>query len=212
MDKFRLLVLTRLLSILTIAATTAIVATAAKAATPAQASQPAVWTPHDIIVSFDHLPKVYSCDDLWYKIRDVLVAIGARPDLRILTYQCGASLGTLARSPQVHLHFSLPQAIARTQARWADMETTAQTVRLGPGHPASLTDSDCELMRQMKDDLLAALPDRVLTFNLACAGPATHWPFSVSVEILAPVAGRARVAAQSDRAPTPLDTAPRTSS
>jgi hypothetical protein len=178
MDKLRLLVLTSVLSVLTVPAT------AATAATPAPASQPAVWTAHDIIVSFDHLPKIYSCDDLWYKLRDVLLAIGARPDLRILTYQCGPRLGQLALSPQAHLHFSLPQAIARAQARWADLQTTAQTVRLGPGHPASLKDSDCELMRQMKDNLLAALPDRVLTFNLVCSGPATHRPFSVSVQIL----------------------------
>jgi hypothetical protein len=181
MDKLRLLVLTSVLSILTIVLT-ATVATTANAAAPA--SQPAVWTPHDIIVGFDHLPRIYSCDDLWYKIRDVLLAIGARPDLRILTYQCGARSGALALSPQVHLHFSLPQAIAPAQARWADLETTAQTVRLGPGHPASLKDSDCELMRQLKDNLLAALPDRVLTFKLACSGPATRWPFSVSVQIL----------------------------
>ena len=171
------------------------------AAAPTPVGQPAVWTAHDLIVSFDHLPKIYSCDDLWYKFRDVLRAIGARPDVRILAYQCGKALGQRAYSPQVHLHFFIPQSVGHSQARWADVHVTSRTVRLGPGHPASITASDCELLRQMKDDLLAALPDRVLNFNLACEAPTTRWPFGVSVQALTPVAGQARVASATPPAP-----------
>jgi hypothetical protein len=173
------------------------------AAAPALVGQPAVWTPHDLIVSFDHLPKIYSCDDLWYKFRDVLHVIGARPDLRILAYQCGPKLGQLAYSPQVHLHFFIPQSVERSQVRWADINAAPRTVRLEPGHPSSITASDCELLRQMKDDLLAALPDRVLNSNLACGAPATRTPFSVSVEALTPVDGQARVAATGATASRP---------
>jgi hypothetical protein len=177
-------------------ALTTLTGTAAGAA-PAQVGQPAEWTPHDLIVSFDHLPRVYSCDDLWYKFRDVLRLVGARSDVTILVYQCGRELGQLAYSPQVQLHFSIPQALGPAQARWADVNAERQTVRIEPGHPASITRSDCELLRQMKDDLLAVLSDRVLRFNLACESPATRWPFSVSVEALTPVAGQSRVASLS---------------
>lgn len=180
-----------------------VLTTLAARAAPAPVGQPAVWTPHDLIVGFEHLPKIYSCDDLWYKFRDVLRAIGARPDMRILAYQCGQKVGQQAYSPQVHLHFFIPQAVGAAQARWADIHVTSHTVDLGPGHPASLTSSDCELLRQMKDDLLAALPDRVLNFNLACEAPATRWPFGVSVQALTPVAGQARVASATAPAPMP---------
>ena len=173
----------------------ALVSTAGAAAPP-PVGQPAVWMPHDIIVSFDHLPVVYSCDDLWYKFHDVLRAIGARPDMRILAYQCGKNLGQLAHSPQVHLHFFIPEAVRGAATRWADVNVASRTVRLAPGHPSSIKASDCELLRQMKDDLLAVLPDRVLRFNLACEAPATPWPFSVSVQALTPVSGQARVAAR----------------
>jgi len=172
-----------------------VLTTLAAQAAPTPLGQPAVWTPHDLIVGFEHLPKIYSCDDLWYKFRDVLHALGARPDVRILTYQCGKNLGQEAYSPQVQLHFSIPQVVGHAEARWADLHVTAKTVHLGPGHPASITDSDCELLEQMKDDLLAALPDRVLNFNLACEAPATRWPFGVSVQTFTPVGGQARVAA-----------------
>jgi hypothetical protein len=172
-------------------------------AAPAAVGHPAVWTPHDVIVSFEHLPRIYSCDDLWYKFRDVLRAIGARPDMRILAYQCGMKQGQLAYSPQVHLHFFIPQALGRSQARWADVNAEPRTIRLEPGHPASIHSCDCELLRQMKDDLLTLLPDRVLNFNLACEAPATRWPFSVSVEALTPVDGQARVAASGAAASKP---------
>ena len=174
----------------------AILASQALFAAPPKVGQPAVWTQHDLIVSFDHLPQIYSCNDLWYKFHAVLLAIGARPDMRILAYQCGKGLGQLAHSPQVHVHFSIPQAVRGSAARWADVNVEPRTVRLAPGHPASIKASDCELLRQMKDDLLAALPDRVLQFNLACEAPATPWPFSVSVEALKPVPGQARVASR----------------
>ncbi|HEY6927353.1 MAG TPA: hypothetical protein VI653_28015 [Steroidobacteraceae bacterium] len=165
-------------------------------AAAAKPGQPAVWTERDLIVGFDHLPETYSCDDLWYKFHDVLLAIGARPDMRILAYQCGKGVGQLARSPQVHLHFFIPQAVRGPATRWADINVEPRTVRLLPGHPASIKASDCELLRQMKDGLLAALPTKVLQFNLACEAPATPWPFSVSVEALKPVPGQARVASR----------------
>src|SRR6185437_13514290 len=142
MYKFRLLMIAGMLS------TLATLAGAANGATPQKgtrsAVQPAAWIPHDLIVSFDHLPRIYSCDDLWYKFRDVLRAIGARPDIRILAYQCGPKLGQLAYSPKVQLHFFIPQSLERSQARWADVNAEPRTIRLEPGHPASIASSDCE--------------------------------------------------------------------
>lgn len=172
-------------------------------AAPASTGRPAEWTPHDLIVSFDHLPRIYTCTDLWYKFRDVLRAIGARSDLRILVYQCGPKLGQPAYSPKVQLHFFIPQALGRSQARWADVSAAPRTIRLEPGNPASLEPSDCEFLRQMKDGLFGALPDRVLNFKLACEAPATRWPFSVSVEALTAVDGQARVAARDAAASKP---------
>jgi hypothetical protein len=163
-------------------------------AAPVSPGHPAEWTPHDLIVSFEHLPRIYTCTDLWYKFRDVLRAIGARPDMRILVYQCGPKLGPPAYSPKAQLHFFIPQALQPSQVRWADVNAEPRTIRLEPGHPASIKSSDCELLRQMKDGLFGALPDRVIDFNLACEAPATRRAFSVSVEALTPVDGQARVA------------------
>ncbi len=162
----------------------------------APAGEPAAWVAHDLVVSFDHLPKAYSCDDLWYKLRDVLHAIGARPDLRIFAYQCGPRVGLLGFSPKVHLHFFIPEAGGSARARPPALDAAPRTVRLAPGNPPSITASDCQLLRQVKDRLLATLPDRVLSFNLACQAPPTRWLFGVSVQALTPVQGQGRVAAR----------------
>ena len=39
-------------------------------------SAPAVWAPHELIVNLHDLPKHYSCDDLWYKFRAILLTLG----------------------------------------------------------------------------------------------------------------------------------------
>jgi hypothetical protein len=102
-----------------------------------QMGQPAVWHRHDLIVSLSHLPQRYSCDNLWYKFRDVLLALGARPNMKILVYRCGARAGTLAYSPRVHLQFAMPELLNRAQARWGANRRRAGNCALvpGPGRP-----------------------------------------------------------------------------
>lgn len=165
--------------------------------TPARA-RPATWRSHDLIVDFHDLPKRYTCDDLWYKLRDVLLAAGARSDMSILVYRCERGLAeAAARSPRAHLQFSVPEVLPAGESRWADLDVTATTVRLSPGHPASLLDSDCELLRQMKDGLLASLSQQIVSFDLACAAPHSgRWAFNVTVQTLTPSTTSARVVAR----------------
>lgn len=174
----------------------------AEAAT-AQPGRPATWRPYDLIVDFHDLPKRYSCDDLWYKLRDVLVATGARADMKILAYRCERGLpDSAARSPKAHLQFSMPELLPSGESRWADLNANTTTVRLSPGNPASLVDSDCELMQQIKDGLLASLPPRIVSFNLPCGTlHPSHWPFNVTVQALTPSNSTSRVVARAGTLP-----------
>jgi hypothetical protein len=171
-------------------------ATAAGRASPT--SESAVWRPYDFIVDLHDLPRRYSCNDLWYKFHDVLLALGARADLKILPYRCERQLDpTTALSPRVQLKFSLPEALDGTSARWADMQAVPRRVLLEPGHPTSLAASDCVLLRQIKDGLLTSLSlsQRVVSFDLACAAPrSSRWPFSVTVQALEPATATTHVA------------------
>lgn len=149
-------------------------------ATPASGT-PAVWFSHAIIVDLDNLPKRYTCDELWYRFRAVLLSIGARPDLQITPYHCDE------RSPSVELQFSLPHAIETGQRQLADLQAADSSITLEPGRPTPLDSADCELMRQVKDELLPELPVKVVSFHLSCAAPQTaHRHFKLTLEAFTP--------------------------
>jgi hypothetical protein len=162
---------------------------AATAAGGTKDSHPAVWLQHAVIVDLQNLPKRYSCDELWYKFRDVLLAIGARPDMKILPYGCEQRSGSPDFSPRVELTFSLPREVAANDARWADLQVMAKPVRLQPGAPSHLDDQDCDLLKQIKDTLLTNINYTVSGFHLACGAPrpSSGGPFGLTVEALVPV-------------------------
>ncbi len=109
-------------------------------------SAPAVWAPHELIVNLHDLPKHYSCDDLWYKFRAILLTLGARQDMEILPYRCEGY------SPQVQLKFSAPRLVQGANARWSDLTAVTRTVQIAPGSPDKLDNGDCELMAQVKGE------------------------------------------------------------
>lgn len=159
---------------------------AAFAAAPPQpahdaAAQPAAWLRHELIVSLHDLPKTYSCNDLWYKFRDVLLEIGARADYKILPYDCQS------RSPQVQLDFMLPQSLSPSQKQYADLDATPQTVEFEPGKPATLNASDCDLVSQMEGSLFPAIPLKVVGSQLQCTASGKAKPhFELAVAALTP--------------------------
>jgi hypothetical protein len=154
-------------------------------------SQPATWVAHDINLRLYNLPRSYFCDELRQKFHDVLLVLGARPDLNVLTFRC--ELGS--RSPNIRMRFSMPQISESTAKGGTVIEASAALVSLEPGHPVSLEATDCELLRQIKDGLLAPISQQVTTFNLACSAPASKGTrFHLSVRTLQPLAGATRVA------------------
>jgi hypothetical protein len=140
---------------------------AAGAATPA-VTVPAEWRSFDIIVTLQALPATYSCDDLWYKFRDVLLTLGARAYMTVTPYHCGASGGSQGRSPSVHVQFQLPQPLHGDATRYEQISAVTRTIRLKPGTPPTLKAGDCELVRQLKSALFDALPVRVTTTDFSC--------------------------------------------
>ena len=181
--------------------------TPATSAGPALAAlptaQPAAWIAHDVSIDLYNLPGHYSCDDLREKFRDVLLALGARVDVTVLASRCELA----SRSPRVRLHFSMPELVESASTRGAVvLDTAAAIIHLEPGYPASLTEADCELMRQMKDKLIVPISRGVLSFNLACsAPPARGKSFSLSVRTFKSLDNSARVAEERELTPKRLN-------
>lgn len=153
-----------------------------------QGAAPAQWRSFDILVALRDLPHNYTCDDLWYRFRDLLLAIGARPaSLKILPYQCANTAAVPARSPQVQVQFELPVGLTPAEARYADAPAVRRRVRLAPGNLKHMTEADCELLKQMSAGLLVALPVQILSPPLDCRAPAAaHGRFALEVQTLIP--------------------------
>jgi hypothetical protein len=91
----------------------------AYAAAGGPSAQPAEWRTYDLVVDFHDLPRTYSCDELWYKFRDVLRKLGARAYMTISPNRCGYVGGGEARSPHVEVKFQLPQPLPGGETRYA---------------------------------------------------------------------------------------------
>src|SRR4051794_14942446 len=123
------------------------------------AGQPAVWTPHELIVDLRDLPRHYTCDDLWYKFKGILSALGARQDMEILPYRCESN------SPKVQVKFSTPRLVPAAQAKWADLNAVEREVQIRPGSPEKLDGGDCELVSQVKSSLLKNLNTDIVAYR-----------------------------------------------
>ena len=158
----------------------------APAPVPASAPAPAEWRSYAVLVDFMALPRTYSCDDLWYKFRDVLLKLGARAYMTITPYQCGVRGGGEARSPKVEVKFQLPQPLHGDAVRYAQISAGDEIIKLAPGSPRSLGPDDCELVRQMQQGLLAALPVRVTSSDFRCTGARESFSLTLDAVIAAP--------------------------
>jgi hypothetical protein len=162
------------------------------AAPEVPAPQPAEWRSFDVLVRLNNLPRTYSCDDLWYKLRDTLLKLGARAYMTITPYHCGFVGGGPATSPSLELKFQLPSVLSGQATRYAQISVIDETVRLAPGSPPSLSDKDCELLRQLQATLFAALPLHVTAANFSCAAT----PASFALNVRAPITAGRQAAVQ----------------
>jgi len=157
--------------------------TAAPAALP-PGTEWAAWINRDIQIDLQNLPETYTCDELWYKLHAILLAIGAREYMAIDRFNCGKSAPGGGRSPTVHLRFFMLRPVTGDQIRWANTRAMEKSVVLAPGRPDRLEPGDCALVQQLKGTLLAYLELPVSAARFECSAPSAH-DFELSARVLA---------------------------
>ena len=136
------------------------------------AGQPALWRTYDMIVNFQSLPRTYTCDQLWYEFHGLLLRLGAWPySINILTYNCSRTPSGDMTSPDVEVRFQLPILLHGVAMKSAPAEAIERTVRLAPGEPKTLQASDCQLLQQITQTMLASIPLRIDEQHFDCAAP-----------------------------------------
>ena len=159
-------------------------AEARPARTAPSAAVPAEWETFDTLVDFQNLPRTYSCDELWYKFRDVLQRLGASPYMDIRPYDCGYRGGGQARSPHVEVKFQLARPVHGSASQYAQVSVIPQRIRLAPGSPGSLGADDCEFAKQLDGSLFPTLPLRVETTDFHCAAAPPSYALAVDSFVL----------------------------
>lgn len=145
---------------------------AAPGAAEATTAKPALWRTYDMIINLQNLPRTYTCDQLWYELHGILLRLGAWPySINILPYHCSPKPSGILRSPDVQVGFQLPFFLQGPAAKSAPAKAIERTIRLSPGDPGTLHSSDCQLMQQISQTMLASLPVRLETQHFDCSGP-----------------------------------------
>ena len=159
--------------------------TGADADASAQAvPRPALWRTFNMIVNLQDLPRTYTCNELWYELHGILQRLGAWPySISILPYNCSPTSSGYMKSPDVQVGFQLPFFLQGVAAKTAPAEAVERTIRLSPGEPPTLHSSDCQLMQQISQTLLASLPVRVDEQHFDCSAASREGNFNVTLTL-----------------------------
>lgn len=160
-------------------------ATADAGAKSVVAGRPALWRTYDIIVNLQKLPRTYTCNQLWYEFHGILLRLGAWPySVNILPYHCSPTPTGYLRSPDVEVRFQLPIFLS-SSVKSAPAQAVERTIRLAPGEPKTLQPSDCQLLQQIEQMLLASIEGaRVDESHFDCsAAPQRAAKFNVTLSL-----------------------------
>jgi len=132
-------------------ATSLIVAAAVFSLFPASAQghQPANWSTHELDFQYMGFSSRYSCTGLETSVRQILLQLGARDDKSLVTPGACSAIGDRpSRISGVEIKATTLQAAADVNAPAVDAYWKQVTIG------GSLSDADCELIEQVKNEIL----------------------------------------------------------
>jgi hypothetical protein len=137
-----------------------------EAPTAAADAQPAVWTHKEKRYTYMGFTSHYSCDGLRDKIRTTLLKFGARKDLEVTSTGCAGGSGRPVPFPGVSIKMQVLTPASSTdpqplQAHWNLVDLTASRDPLDVA-------GDCELIEQIKEQILPLFTTRNVQYQSTC--------------------------------------------
>jgi hypothetical protein len=128
--------------------------------------QPGAWQSHKVTFQFLGFTSTYSCDGLADKLRTLLLAAGARSDLKSQPGVCASGFGRPDKFARADLTFyTLTPADASSKA----VGGAWQPVAFAANSPRDLQIGDCELVEQFRDQVLTKFfTTRNLVSGMSC--------------------------------------------
>jgi hypothetical protein len=142
---------------------------AAWADAPAAAQYPGVWQQHKYSFVFMGFTTTYSCDGLADKIKVLLIAAGARRDVKSQPGACASGFGRPDKFARADLTFytlapagpDAPSDGKRAPGTWRPVSFSARS-------PRELAVGDCELVEQFRNSVLPMFATRNIVETTTC--------------------------------------------
>jgi hypothetical protein len=157
-----------LLSAAALAAACAFLSTGASVADEAAATHtPGSWQKHQYSFAFLGFTSTYSCDGLADKLNKLLLAAGARADVKSVPGACAAGFGRPDKFARADLTFYALAPIGN-DAGSGEVDGIWRSVTFANRSPRELLIGDCELIEQFRDQVLKMFTTRNIVSHTTC--------------------------------------------
>jgi len=131
--------------------------------------QSAMWQEHKYSFDFLGFTSTYSCDGLADKLRILLLAAGARPDVKSQAGACASTFGRPDKFARADLTFyTLIPADAAALSGGKQIDGVWHHVAFTAHEPRQLATGDCELVEQFKSTVLPMFATRNVEERTTC--------------------------------------------
>jgi len=136
---------------------------------PAVERQSAMWQEHKYSFDFLGFTSTYSCDGLADKLKILLLAAGARPDVKSQAGACASSFGRPDKFARADLTFyTLIPADAAAASSGKSVDGIWHHVEFTSHEPRELATGDCELVEQFRSNVLPMFATRNVETRTTC--------------------------------------------
>ena len=142
--------------------------TASRADDSASGGGPGIWQIHKYTFQFMGFTSTYSCDGLADKLRIVLLAAGARADVKSTPGACASGFGRPDKFARADLTFYTLAPADSGTAAGSSVPGVWRPVAFATRQPRELGLGDCELMEQFRQQVLPMFTTRGLASNSTC--------------------------------------------
>jgi hypothetical protein len=146
-----------------------LLSTAALAAdAPASPAARGSWHSHKYSFQFLGFTSTYSCDGLASKLKELLLAAGARADAKSKPGACAAPFGQPDKFARADLSFSTLAPLDAAASNGKSVNGTWKAVILAAHTPRDLQIGDCEMVEQFRQQVLPMFTTRNVVSNTTC--------------------------------------------
>jgi hypothetical protein len=151
-----------------LAGTMLLSAAALAADPPASPGARGSWQTHKYSFQFLGFTSTYSCDGLADKLKELLLAAGARADAKSQPGACAAPFGQVDKFARADLTFSTLAPLDEAAANGKAVNGTWRAVTLAAHAPRDLQIGDCELVEQFRQQVLPMFTTRNVASSTTC--------------------------------------------